>query len=275
MRQTSRNPKDACRINDALLDEGAIQKIQYGNWFQCTVAVRRVQDQTAPYRMQYSLVKSAGRAVPKEPTSEWSTVVLLASLCLLVWAGCERREGPSVAAPASDERRPTQVTSNPRVVLHEGRRQRAVLKAKQMAQYETPDSSYAVLHTPATARDTARSNSMRVHVQLFTPAGDSSATIAADSLLYFSDEGRADAYGDVVVRTPEGRQLYSEHVVWRQSDRKVRSSRFVRIVTPTETLNGQGLLADEDLSSYQIGRFDAEVDLDENDAPPRAAADSS
>ncbi|PEN06805.1 LPS export ABC transporter periplasmic protein LptC [Longimonas halophila] len=141
-------------------------------------------------------------------------------------------------------------------MLHEGRRQRAVLQAQRMAQYETPDSSYAVLRPP-------RGDTVRVHVQLFTPEGDSSATITADSLLYFSDEGRADAYGNVVVRTPEGRQLYSEHVVWRQSDRKVRSSRFVRIVTPTETLNGQGLVADEDLSSYQIGRFDAEVDLDD------------
>lgn len=225
--------------------------------------------------MQYSLVKRARQVASKKPAPQWATAVLLASLCLLVWAGCERREGPSVAAPASDEQRPTQVTSNPRVVLHEGRQQRAVLQAQQMAQYETPDSSYAVLHTPATKRNTARGDAARVHVQLFTPEGDSSATIAADSLLYFSDEGRADAYGDVVVRTPEGRQLYSEHVVWRQSDRKVRSSRFVRIVTPTETLNGQGLLADEDLSSYQIGRFDAEVDLEENDAPPRAAADSS
>jgi hypothetical protein len=128
-----------------------------------------------------------------------------------------------------------------------------------MAQYETPDSSYAVLRPP-------RGDSARVYVQLFTPEGDSSATIVADSLLYFSDEGRADAYGNVIVRTPENRQLYSEHVVWRQADRKVRSSRAVRIVTPTETLNGRGLVADEDLSSYQIGRFDAEVELDdEND----------
>ena len=187
-------------------------------------------------------------------------VPLVAAALLLALSGCERREGPQRddVAPETAPLQPTQVTQDPRVVLHEGRRQRAVLQAARMAQYETPDSSYAVLRPP-------RGDTARVHVQLFTPEGDSSATIAADSLLYFSDEGRADAYGNVVIQTPENRQLYGEHVVWRQADRKVRSSRFVRIVTPTETLNGQGLVADEDLSSYQIGRFDAEVDLDSED----------
>lgn len=173
--------------------------------------------------------------------------------------GCEHREGvPAEAMEADSDHRPMQITYNPRVVLHEGKRERAILEAARMLQYETPDSSYAVLRSP-------KGDSTRIQVQLFTPEGDSSATIESDSLLYFSDEGRADAYGDVAIRTPDNRQLYSEHVVWRQADRKVRSSRFVRIVTPTETLNGRGLVAEEDLSAYQIGRFDAEVELDEED----------
>jgi len=178
---------------------------------------------------------------------------------LVLFMGCEHREGvPSEALENDTDRRPVQITHDPHVVLHEGRRERAILQAPRMLQYETPDSSYAVLRGP-------RGDSTRVHVQLFTPEGDSSATIESDSLLYFSKEGRADAYGSVAIRTPENRQLYSEHVVWRQNDRKVRSSRFVRIVTPNETLNGRGLVAEEDLSSYQIGRFDAEVDLDDEE----------
>jgi len=186
--------------------------------------------------------------------------LLLASLALL--AGCEHREGvPSEALEADAHHRPVQITHDPRVVLHEGDRERAILQASRMLQYETPDSSYAVLRSPQDGPD----DSTRVHVQLFTPEGDSSATIESDSLLYFSKEGRADAYGDVAIHTPENRQLYSEHVVWRQNDRKVRSSRFVRIVTPNEVLNGRGLVAEEDLSAYQIGRFDAEVELDDED----------
>lgn len=209
--------------------------------------VRRVQGTIAQHDLKYIIVNVSQNVL---------TGIGAAALVLLLTAGCERRDGARAPSGETNEHRPTQITHDPHVVLHEGRRQRAVLQAQRMAQYETPDSSYAVLRPP-------RGDTTRVHVQLFTPEGDSSATITADSLLYFSDEGRADAYGNVVVRTPEQRQLYSEHVVWRQGDRKVRSSRFVRIITPTETLNGQGLVADEDLSSYQIGQFDAEVDLDD------------
>lgn len=173
--------------------------------------------------------------------------------------GCERRSGmPAEALEADRELRPVQITHDPHIVLHEGRRERAILSGPRMFQYETSDSTYSVLRGPEGDPTT------RIHVQLFSPEGDSSATIAADSLLYFAREGRADAYGNVVIRTAD-RELYSEHVVWRQSDRLVRSSRYVRIVTPNETLNGRGIVADEDLSSYQIGRFAAEVDLDEEE----------
>ena len=197
-----------------------------------------------------------------EMSRDWP--LLSWGLCILVGAGlllgCERRTGiDPEALEADDELRPVQTTHEPRFVLHEGGSRRAILEAPRMYQYETEDSTYAVMRGPYDADTT-----VRIHVQLSTPEGDSSSTIAADSLLYFSGEGRADAYGDVEIHTPDNRELYSEHVVWTQGDRKVRSSRFVRIVTPNEVLNGLGIVADEDLSSYQIGRFEAEVELDDD-----------
>jgi len=124
-----------------------------------------------------------------------------------------------------------------------------------MKQYRTDDSTYSVWRT--------LDDSSRVQSFVFDEAGDSSATITADSVVFFNREGRYEAYGNVVVVTDEGRRLESEHLTWDQSDRIIRTKRFVHIRTPTEDVRGNGLVADEDLETYQIGRFTAEVDVDE------------
>lgn len=125
-----------------------------------------------------------------------------------------------------------------------------------MEQYRTADSSYSVWRS---MNDTAR-----VRVYLFEQ-GDSSATVTADSLVFQDQKGVLDAYRNVVVVTESNKRLETEHLIWNQSDRKIRTRRFVRIQTPTEVVQGNGLVADEDLETYQLGRFSAEVEVeDEN-----------
>ena len=98
--------------------------------------------------------------------------------------------------------------------------------------------------------------------------GDSSAVITAIQMMFFADEGRFEAFGDVEVVTAEGKQLFSEQLTWDQTNRKIRTRRFVRIITPSEDVQGNGLLADEDLDTYQIGRFTANVDIDKEESDP-------
>lgn len=171
-------------------------------------------------------------------------------------AGCEYRSR-SVGAAALDSLEaagPSQSTWNARFSIRENGRRRAAIRAEKMEQYQTPDSTYSVWRTLS---DTAR-----VRSYVFEE-GDSSATIIADSVSYFSDEGRFEAYGDVAVRTVEGRRVESEHLTWHQFDRTIRTRRFVEITTPTEIVRGNGLVADEDLETYQIGKFTAQVDVDD------------
>jgi len=127
-----------------------------------------------------------------------------------------------------------------------------------MQQHRADDSTYSVWRS--------LEDSMRVRSYIFED-GDSSATITADSVVFFNKEGRFEAYGDVVVVTQENRQLESEHLTWLQSDRTIRTRRFVHITTPSEDVRGNGLVADEDLETYQIGEFTAEVEVEEETSP--------
>lgn len=207
------------------------------------------------------------RNIEMETASSWSrggptglcTIVVL--LVLVGGSGCESRSRDAESARSPDSTRgqmPSQVTGTPRFVMSEGGKRRAVIRADRMEQYETEDSTYSVWRT--------LDDSSRVHSYVFEE-GDSSATILADSVVFFNQEGRYEAYGNVVVRTTEGRRLESEHLTWNQFDRTIRTRRFVRITTPTEDVRGNGLVADEDLETYQIGRFTAEVDVDDEESP--------
>lgn len=125
-----------------------------------------------------------------------------------------------------------------------------------MEQYEAGDSTYSVWRS--------LKDSVRVRAYLFTQQGDSSATLTADSLVFQDQKGQLDAYGNVVVVTEDNKRLESEHLTWTQNDRTIRTQRFVRIVTPEEVVQGNGLVADENLETYQIGRFTAEVEVEDD-----------
>ena len=74
-----------------------------------------------------------------------------------------------------------------------------------------------------------------------------------------------EAWGRVVVVTSQDKRLECEHLIWLEEKREVRTPGFVSIVTPTEHVQGYGLVADEDLRTFQIGRFTAEVTLEEEE----------
>lgn len=172
--------------------------------------------------------------------------------------GCEyrSRSGPAVPGDSAQGERPSQITWDASFTLTEDGHRRAIIRAARMDQYSTDDSTYSIWRT--------LSDTGRVRSYIFEK-GDSSATITADSVVYHSGEGRFRAYGNVVVLTTENRRLESERLTWNQFDRKIRTRRFVHITTPTEDVRGNGLVADEDLESYQIGEFTAEVEVeDEN-----------
>jgi LPS export ABC transporter protein LptC len=183
------------------------------------------------------------------------TTVLLVGILGL---GCEHRtrDGSTAPADTTNPLRPTQVSWDVRFTMMKDGRRRAVFTAGRMEQFETEDSTYSVLHSAA--------DTVRVRTYVFNEEGDSSATITANRVVLFDEEGRFEAYGDVVVTTETDKRLSSEHLTWQQADREIRTRRFVRIVTPSEVVRGNGLVADENLETYQIGPLQAEVEVEED-----------
>lgn len=188
-------------------------------------------------------------------------VILLPVAVLLLLAGCQRRAGDELSmdtvraegAPAHESwGAHFYVSQVP--VGDGGSRPRFEIRADYLGEFARGDSTYTLLRSEA---------DVPVRAILYDAAGDSAATLTARRVFYFEDEQRFEARGAVVVVTREGKRLESEHLLWFEEDRRVRTPGFVRIITPSERVQGYGLDADEDLATYRLSRVTAEVEVED------------
>ena len=124
-------------------------------------------------------------------------------------------------------------------------RRRLELIADYVAWHETEREKYQLL----------KSVTNPVVVQLYDANGDTSATVMAREMRYYDAESRLEASGDVKVFTKDDTQLATDALQWREQDHTIRTDRFVRITSPTEDVQGFGLIADEGLETYQLAAF--------------------
>ena len=129
-----------------------------------------------------------------------------------------------------------------------GANPRLQILADYIAKFEEPDSTYMIL------KGHPDSLNSRVTAFIFDEVGDSSATIVANNMIYYEEDRRFEAHGNVIVETVDQKKLETEFLVWLEVERKVQTEGFVRINTPTENIQGYDLKADEDLDNYQIAR---------------------
>jgi lipopolysaccharide assembly outer membrane protein LptD (OstA) len=138
---------------------------------------------------------------------------------------------------------------------------RAHLTAPYLARFETQDSTYALLQADPDRPDS--SGARAVHVDLFDDQGEPSAVVDAQRLVYQDEQQRFVAQGRVLVVTVEGRRLESEEVRWDEASRELRADGFVRITAPDEAFEGYGLVAAEDLSTYELARVTGQAEVED------------
>ncbi len=61
-----------------------------------------------------------------------------------------------------------------------------------------------------------------------------------------------EIYDSVVVVNTEGSELFTQKLLWNNKTQRVSSDEFVRIKTPTETIEGIGFESDQSLKNYKI-----------------------
>ena len=125
--------------------------------------------------------------------------------------------------------------------------------ADYVAWYEGEEESYQLM----------KQEENPVRAYLYENNGDTTAIVVATTMCYFESDERLEMIGQVSVLSSDGTRLETEELEWYGSERVIRTDEFVKIVTPTEEVEGYDLLATEDLKTYSLGRFTARVNIDQ------------
>ncbi|MGB3849215.1 MAG: LPS export ABC transporter periplasmic protein LptC [Tunicatimonas sp.] len=92
-----------------------------------------------------------------------------------------------------------------------------------------------------------------IYIESYGDGGAVTSTIVADRGSYSQEENEFTAEGNVVVKNIEsGETLKTEILHWNRNDKQVHTDRYVEIISQEEVIMGEGLTAEEDMSSYRI-----------------------
>ena len=72
-----------------------------------------------------------------------------------------------------------------------------------------------------------------------------------------------EAKGNVVVINVNGDKLNTEHLIWLESEKRIKSDEFVKIQTKEEIIYGDGLDANEDFTQYRIKNIKGVITIKE------------
>ncbi len=73
-----------------------------------------------------------------------------------------------------------------------------------------------------------------------------------------------EAKRNVVVINEKGDKLNTEHLTWNAATKKIYTDEFVKITTKDQVIWGNGLIADQDFSDYEIKNPKGQINLKES-----------
>lgn len=92
-----------------------------------------------------------------------------------------------------------------------------------------------------------------LEIEFYNKQGKLNSTLKADYVHYNKNQELYTGTGNVVIVNKEEKQtLYTDFLHWSRLEHRIFTNRFVKIITPDETLTGYGLTSQEDFSSYKI-----------------------
>lgn len=106
-----------------------------------------------------------------------------------------------------------------------------------------------------------------LRVDFFDAALNVTSTLTAKYGRYFQEKGNILVQDSVEVKNNKNETLHTEELVWNEKIQKFYSDKFVKVVTPTQIIFGDGLEANQDFTQYQIKNVKGTIAVDKNQVP--------
>lgn len=170
------------------------------------------------------------------------TIIACCIMVLLFWLGCEEKIKPSVLSDVQTTA--SQESWNSTVTFTDSGKVKAVLKAGHIAVYT--DKQYTLLDDG-------------VKVDFYDQQEQHTSVLTSKRAKVDDRTHDMEAYEHVVVISDSGTVVETEKLLWTSSTRKVHGDEFVKITSPSESLQGYGFESDQSLKNYTIHRVTGET----------------
>lgn len=104
-------------------------------------------------------------------------------------------------------------------------------------------------------------------VEFFNDSAAIKSTLTARYGRWYEKESNVLLRDSVHIVNDKGEQLETPELVWNQRLQKFFTEKPVRIITPTQVLNGTGMEASQDFSDYQIRNITGSVQVQKSQLP--------
>ncbi|MDQ3047675.1 MAG: LPS export ABC transporter periplasmic protein LptC [Bacteroidota bacterium] len=182
--------------------------------------------------------------------TRFSFPFFLILLCLSLFA-CENDIGEVNSITAANQKAlPLESSKNVEIIYSDSAVVRARLKTKQLDRYPG-EKPYVEMPKG-------------MEVVFFNEIKEQQTRLTADYGIGY-DEGkgynRMEAKRNVVVINEKGDRLNTEHLIWDAVTKKIYTEQFVKITTKDETLWGEGMIANQDFSDYEIKKIQGSLSV--------------
>lgn len=162
-------------------------------------------------------------------------IIFIIAAVLSFIAGCDDKFRPT-QTNVSTEDSPTQESWNSTVIFSDSGKTKAVMEAGHISVYS--NKGYTLIDSGA-------------KVDFFND--DVKVSTLTGRRAKIDDKTKdIEIFDSIKVINYEGSELTTQKLLWTNKTQRVSSDVFVRIVTPTEAIEGVGFESDQNLKNYKI-----------------------
>jgi LPS export ABC transporter protein LptC len=106
-----------------------------------------------------------------------------------------------------------------------------------------------------------------IKIEFFDDSLRLQSTLTAKYARFYDEKRTVLIRDSIIIKTKKQEEIRTEELVWNQNIKKIYNEKPVTIITPTQTMYGDALDAEEDLSIYQIKNLRGSLEVDKSTIP--------
>lgn len=175
------------------------------------------------------------------PILRYTKEVILLSLFALVWVAvsCSKSESQYVTQKYHADSIPTILTDSISTFITDSGRVKYKVIAQQSMIFDKASDPYWLFP-------------MGIYLEEYDSIFQVRTSIKADSAWNFTQRETWRLYGNVLIKNADSTTFRTEELFWDQRMQRIYTDKYITISSPERTLQGYGMDAKQDLSTFRI-----------------------